>query len=74
MFSNKEELIELANAQMPFGKYQGKLLLKIPEPYLLWLIGKEIANGKLAIQLHQIMEVKLNGLESILEPLIRTRY
>jgi len=74
VLSNKQELVALANATMPFGKYQGQLLLKIPERYLIWIIGQEIAQGKLGIQLGQMMEIKLNGLESILEPLVRARY
>jgi uncharacterized protein (DUF3820 family) len=27
------ELVDLANAKMPFGKYEGKLLIQIPENY-----------------------------------------
>jgi len=67
-------LVELANTKMPFGKYQGQLLLNLPERYLIWILDKEIANGKLASQLEQMMSIKLNGLESILEPLINRRY
>jgi len=70
MFDNQQQLVALANARMPFGKYKGQLLVKIPEPYILWLKGQEIAHGKLAIELEQMMTIKLNGLESILEPLI----
>lgn len=29
---SRKELIDLANARMPFGKYQGKLLIEIPYP------------------------------------------
>jgi uncharacterized protein (DUF3820 family) len=36
IFPNKQALIDLANARMPFGKYQGKLLIEIPEPYYVW--------------------------------------
>lgn len=68
--NNKHELIELANAKMPFGKHQGQLLWTIPERYLIWLRSKEMVHGKLAIQLEQICEIKLNGLESILKPLV----
>lgn len=71
---NAQQLVELANATMPFGKYQGQLLFKIPERYLIWLSGQEIVTGKLAIQLEQIKSIKLNGLESILEPLVKRSY
>lgn len=71
---NAQQLVELANATMPFGKHKGQLLLKIPERYLIWLIGQEIATGKLAVQLEEMMNIKLNGLESILEPLVIRAY
>lgn len=69
--SEQQQLIELANAKMPFGKHQGTLLFKLPERYLIWLNAQEIVKGTLAIQLAQIAEIKLNGLESILAPLVR---
>lgn len=28
------------NSIMPFGKYQGKKLIQVPAPYLLWLYNK----------------------------------
>ena len=34
---SRKELIELANARMPFGKHKDLLLIKIPESYLLWI-------------------------------------
>jgi len=71
--NNKQELIELANARMPFGKHQGQLLFTMPERYLLWLKAQEIVQGKLGRQLEQICEIKLNGLETILKPLVRSK-
>lgn len=68
--NNKHELVELANARMPFGKHKGQLLLTIPERYLLWLRSQDMVQGKLAVQLEQIIEIKLNGLETILKPLV----
>jgi len=69
--NNKHELVELANARMPFGKHQGKYLIHLPEHYLIWLNKQEMVNGKLALQLEQIMTIKLNGLETIIKPLIK---
>ena len=46
---SRKELVDLANARMPFGKYEGKL-------------GSQLA---------QMVEIKLNGLEKLIYPLVR---
>lgn len=66
-----EILIELANTKMPFGKYQGWLLCNLPEPYLTWFHRKGFPKGKLGMQLATLYEIKLNGLEYLLKPLIK---
>ena len=68
---SRKELVELANARMPFGKYEGKLLIELPEHYLVWYQNKGFPKGKLGSQLAQMMEIKLNGLEKLIYPLIR---
>ena len=68
---SRKELVELANARMPFGKYEGKLLIELPEHYLVWYQNKGFPKGKLGSQLAQLMEIKLNGLEKLIYPLIR---
>jgi len=67
----REELINLANARMPYGKYEGKLLIQIPENYLVWYKGKGFPAGKLGKQLEQMLEIKLNGLEELIWPLVK---
>ncbi len=56
----------LANARMPFGKYQGKYLIELPEHYLVWYRTKGFPPGKLGTQLEQILEIKTNGLEPLI--------
>ena len=66
---NKEtrnELVELANARMPYGKYEKSFLIDIPENYLVWYKNKGFPIGKLGVQMEQILEIKLNGLESLI--------
>jgi len=63
----RQNLQELAQAKMPYGKYQGRFLVDLPEPYLVWYKNKGFPAGKLGNQLYQMYEIKLNGLE----PLIR---
>jgi uncharacterized protein len=66
----RTELVKLANARMPFGKYEGCLLIEIPEHYLVWYRQKGFPTGKLGQQLEQILEIKINGLEKLIYPLI----
>ncbi|MDO6562190.1 DUF3820 family protein [Amphritea sp. 1_MG-2023] len=67
-----ERLQKLANMQMPFGKYKGRLLLELPEPYLVWFAGQGFPSGEIGILLQILYEVKLNGLEEVLRPLTKS--
>jgi uncharacterized protein (DUF3820 family) len=65
----KKDLLALANDYMPFGKYQGRVIIDVPEEYLLWFAKKGFPEGKLGQLLSLALEIKINGLESIIEPL-----
>ena len=67
--TNSENLIDLVNTPMPFGKYKGRLLCDLPEPYLIWFHQKGFPPGKIGTQLAAIHEIKINGLEYLLRPL-----
>ena len=64
-------LLEAINQTMPFGKYAGRKLLELPEPYLVWFHQQGFPDNKLGSQLALIHEIKVNGLESMLKPLLR---
>ena len=64
-------LIDAVNQVMPFGKYQGRKLPELPEPYLVWFHKQGFPKGKLGEQLALMYEIKLNGLENMLRPLLR---
>jgi uncharacterized protein len=64
-----KDLLELARMRMPFGKYAGRLLIDLPEPYVVWLAGKGFPAGKLGRMLSTIHEIKVNGLEFLFDPL-----
>jgi len=65
------ELIALANQVMPFGKYKGELLLDLPEPYMVWFHGEGFPGGVLGERMAAMYEVKVNGLEQLLRPLVK---
>ena len=66
---DQQDLIKIATTEMPFGKYQGRLLIDLPEPYLLWFAGQGFPAGQLGILLALTLEIKTNGLEALIEPL-----
>lgn len=66
---NPELLEALTSMRMPFGKYKGRILCDLPEPYLVWFHNKGFPEGKLGMLLHTLYEIKLNGLEYLLKPL-----
>lgn len=63
------ELLELAEMKMPFGKYAGRLLIDLPEPYVVWFAQKGFPKGKLGRFLAIVYEIKVNGLEYLFDPL-----
>jgi uncharacterized protein len=62
-------LLQLVAMPMPFGKYKGTILCNLPISYLEWFQRKGFPAGKLGVQLQTLYEMKLNGLEYLLEPL-----
>lgn len=55
--------------RMPFGKYAGRLLIDLPEPYVVWMAGNGFPKGKLGGMLRTVHEIKVNGLEFLFDPL-----
>lgn len=70
----QDDLLEAINQTMPFGKYKGRKLLDLPEPYLVWFYGQGFPKSKLGRQLALMHEIKVNGLEGMLEPLLKGRF
>ena len=64
-----EVMLKVAKTRMPFGKYKGRLLLDLPEPYVVWFSQKGFPEGELGRMLSIVYEVKLNGLEYLFKPL-----
>ncbi len=68
---NPDEMLELVSTRMPFGRYQGRLLVDLPEPYIVWFANHGFPEGKLGRLLQTVHTVKVNGLEYLFEPLKR---
>lgn len=72
----KEDLLALAEYEMPFGKYTGRKMIDLPEDYLLWFRQKGFPEGRLGMLMALALEIKIEGLENLIEPLKgkRSRY
>jgi len=69
MAPNGELLKDLVVMKMPFGKYKGFVLCMLPISYLEWFAKKGFPPGKIGMLLATLYEIKLNGLEYLLEPI-----
>lgn len=69
MLGDPQLLLELVRMRMPFGKYKGIVLCNLPVSYLEWFNRKGFPAGKLGMLLQTMLEIKLNGLDYLLDPL-----
>ncbi|MCE0489264.1 DUF3820 family protein [Pantoea sp. Mb-10] len=67
---DKHQLVAIANTAMPFGKYRGRMLIDLPEEYLLWFARKEaFPAGTLGALMQLTLTIKTEGLQALVEPL-----
>ncbi len=59
----------LVTTPMPYGKFAGTLIADIPEYYLVWMARTGFPKSKLGELLSLMYEIRLNGLEYLLNPL-----
>lgn len=62
-------LKELVSMKMPFGKYKGTVLRRLPVSYLEWFARKGFPKSRLGMLLQCLLEIKMNGLEDLLDDL-----
>lgn len=63
------ELQRLKKVTMPYGKYKGVPLIDLPEPYVVWFHSNGFPEGELGKLLGLLYEIKLNGLEHLVNSL-----
>lgn len=68
---NGDILVQIVKMEMPYGKYKGTLIYRLPMFYLEWHKRTGFPKGKMGQLLETIYEIKLNGLEDLLKPLIK---
>ncbi|MCP5040339.1 MAG: DUF3820 family protein [bacterium] len=62
-------LYDIARMEMPFGRFQGRVLIDLPEPYVVWFHRNGYPKGRIGKLLGLLYEVKTNGLEALFDPL-----
>ena len=73
MSPDPQILLDIVSMQMPFGKYKGTILCYLPVNYLEWFQTKGFPEGRLGMLLQTIYEIRLNGLDYLLEPLKKNK-
>lgn len=62
-------LLTVARMRMPFGRYRGRVLVDLPEPYLVWFEQHGYPSGSLGDLMRLALEIKSNGLRHLVDPL-----
>ncbi len=64
-------LTDLVSVKMPFGRFKDWLICQLPVSYLEWFYAKGFPKGRLGTLLATMHEIKINGLEELLKPLLK---
>jgi len=73
LLPDPNQLLKLAAYKMPYGKYANRLLIDLPEPYVVWFAKKGFPDGELGHMMRSVYEIKLNGLEYLFDPIRQPR-
>jgi uncharacterized protein (DUF3820 family) len=66
---NPEHLQRLLACEMPYGKYKGRLIAKLPGHYLGWFAREGFPKGELGALIALMYELDHNALRHLLDPL-----
>lgn len=63
------DLEKLASWKMPFGRFRGRILIDLPEEYLLWFERREYPAGDLGRLMKLCLLIKVTGAEGVVKDL-----
>lgn len=64
-----EDLLKIARTPMPFGRFKNRVLIDLPEDYLLWFSRRGFPKGNLGRLMELTLSIKIDGLEGLVKPL-----
>ncbi|MFB9886760.1 DUF3820 family protein [Balneatrix alpica] len=67
---NQDNLLRLARTPMPYGRFKGRMLINLPEEYLLWFAKQGFPAGQLGELLALCLALKIEGLDALVKPLV----
>ena len=67
--ADKYLLLKLLRTPVPFGKYQGKMIIDLPEAYLLWFQRKGFPEGEIGNLLQLALEIEVSGSRELVKSL-----
>lgn len=71
MHFQPNDLEDVANVTMPFGKFKGTRIHRLPEAYLIWFSERGFPTGKLGELMNLALTLQTQGLEHLILPLER---
>ena len=66
---DKHLLLRLLDTPMPFGKYKGRMIIDLPEAYLLWFQKKGFPRGEIGQLLQLALEIEVSGSKNLVKSL-----
>jgi len=64
---DKTLLLKLLDTPMPFGKYKGRMLIDLPEAYLLWFQKQGFPRGEIGKLLQLMLEIEVSGTKNLVK-------
>lgn len=68
MSFKNEDLIAVCQRTMPFGKYHGRVLVDLPESYLIWFADRGFPNGELGRLMALALILSMENLTHLVAP------
>jgi uncharacterized protein (DUF3820 family) len=62
-------LLKLLDTPMPFGKYKGRMIIDLPERYLLWFSREGFPTGEIGKLLQIALEIEVSGSKDLVKTL-----